>query len=100
MIVSTNWGHTAASYPEIARYIESIGELLAAGIPKKDPGVGKKVIVPVIQLSMENIEDWLKLSFCPGPEGLDAGLLDMMMALPKPIVDAYVKLQMIFSVWG
>ena len=101
IIVPTKLGPTAASKANVGKYIELIGEALAANIPKRDPGVGKKIIMAAFQLPNDGIKNWFTLSFSPGPEGLDgAGLVQKMLVIPRPDVNEYTTLNVIFSVWG
>lgn len=100
IIVPNRLGPTPSSKLNVAQYMELIGDTLAAGIPERDPGVGKRIILAHFQLPNDDIIDWFTLSFSPGPEGIDAaGLMAKMLVLPRPEVFEYTTLQMIFSVW-
>jgi len=95
-------GPDPTAYAKIAEYMQAIGEKLHAVVPKKDRGVGKRLIMVTFELpiSAASGDNWLKLSVSPDTGGLDLQKIwDALASLHRPDVIRYSMVEMIFGVW-
>jgi hypothetical protein len=95
-------GPDPTSDPKIVDFMHKIGEVVRNVVPPKDPGVGNRLIIIMIQLPT-GANGWFTIRGSPDLEGLNTDEVRNEMEKlenEKPVVGYYQTLSMYFDIWG